>query len=139
MAIYKDEKRGTYYFVTRIKTRDGTRQIKRRGFKSQREARVAEAEVIADAERGVFEENNATLGYVAKRYLEWYKRRRKASSYSKIESIIRVNILPVFEKKRLSDIRNRNITRFQDDLYDAKYSKIGRASCREREKSTALT
>lgn len=122
MPVYKDEKRGTYYFVVRIDTMDGKKQVKRRGFKTQREARVAESEVIADAERGLFEENNATFGFVAKRYLEWYKRRRKASSYRKIESIVRVNILPTFEKKRLSDIRNRDITRFQDDLYDKKYS-----------------
>lgn len=122
MPVYKDEKRGTYYFTVRVDTMDGTKQVKRRGFRTQREARVAESEVIADAARGMFEEDNATFGYVSKRYLEWYKRRRKASSYKKIESIVRVNILPIFEKKRLSDIRNRDITRFQDDLIDKKYS-----------------
>src|SRR5690625_2978158 len=122
MPVYKDEKRGTYYFTVRVDTMDGTKQVKRRGFRTQREAKVAESEVIADAARGMLEEDNATFGYVSKRYLEWYKRRRKASSYKKIESIVRVNILPTFEKKRLSDIRNRDITRFQDDLIDKKYS-----------------
>lgn len=122
MTVYKDKIRETYYFITRVKTLNGTKQIKRRGFKTQSEAKVAESEVIADAARGLFEENNATFGYVAKRYLEWYKRRRKASSYKKIESIVRVNILPTFEKKRLTDIRNRNITSFQDVLLDKNYS-----------------
>ncbi|WP_277680356.1 Arm DNA-binding domain-containing protein, partial [Gracilibacillus dipsosauri] len=45
MPIYKDEKRGTYYFITRI----NGKQVKRRGFKSPKEAKLAEAQLLLDA------------------------------------------------------------------------------------------
>lgn len=122
MPVYKDEERGTYYFVTRIPTKNGSKQIKRRGFESRAKARKAEARAILEAEEGLFNEDNPTFEYVADQYLEWYKRRRKSSSYTKIESLIRVNLKPTFGKKRINNIRNRDIRRFQDDLIDANYS-----------------
>lgn len=122
MPVYKDKKRGTYYFITRIPTKNGTKQVKRRGFETERAAKLAEAKLQIEAEEGLFEEENPTFEYVADQYLEWYKRRRKASSYTKVESIVRVNLKPVFGKKRIKDIRNRDIRRFQDDLIDAEYS-----------------
>lgn len=37
MTIYKDEKRGTYYFVVRVRQYDGAlKQVKRRGFKTKK-------------------------------------------------------------------------------------------------------
>lgn len=117
MAIYKDKDRDTYYFIVRVKGRDGkTKQIKRRGFESRAEAKKAEADVILNYDE--IEEENPMFEYVADQYLNWYKRRRKASSYTKIESIVRVNLKPTFGKKKINDIRNRDIRRFQDDLID---------------------
>src|SRR5690625_5699498 len=117
MPVYKDKKRGTYYFITRVKNIDGTtKQVKRRGFKTKHEALLAEAKVIDEAEQGLLDMENPTFEFIADEYLRWYKRRRKASSYTKIESIVRVNLKPEFGKKRIR-------------------SKIGRASCRERVKN----
>lgn len=121
MAIYKDKKRRTYYFIVRVKDKDGkTKQVKRRGFETRDEAKKAEADVILNYD--VMQQENPTFEYVADEYLEWYKRRRKASSYTKIESIIRVNLKPTFGKKKINNIRNRDIRRFQDDLIDEEYS-----------------
>lgn len=76
MPVYKDEERGTYYFVTRIpKKGGGTKQIKRRGFKSRAEARKAEALVIANEEE--FEEENPSFEFMAREYLKWYKKEEK--------------------------------------------------------------
>ena len=122
LPVYKDKERGTYYFITRIPTEYGTKQIKRRGFKTRAEAKKAEAKFLLEFEEGLINEENPTFEYVADQYLEWYKRRRKTSSYIKIESIVRVNLKPVFGKKRINDIKNRDIRRFQDDLIDANYS-----------------
>ncbi|MCE0553394.1 hypothetical protein LQK80_03730 [Bacillus thuringiensis] len=37
MVIYKDDKRGTYFFVVRVRQFDGTtKQVKRRGFKTKK-------------------------------------------------------------------------------------------------------
>lgn len=118
MPVYEDDERGTYYFITWIPTKDGRKQVKRRGFETLREARVAEAKMITDAEEGLYEEENPTFEYVADEYLAWYKRRRKASSYTKLESMMRIKLKPAFGKKKLRDIKNRDIRRFQDDLID---------------------
>lgn len=117
MAIYKDEERGTYYFITRVpKSGGGTRQVKRRGFKSKAEAKKAEAIIIASAVE--YEEEDPTFDFMAKEYLAWYKKRRKASSYLKTSSIIETHLIPKFGTKKLNSIRSRDIMRFQNDLLD---------------------
>ncbi|WP_339161713.1 tyrosine-type recombinase/integrase [Siminovitchia sp. FSL W7-1587] len=118
MPVYKDEERGTYYFVTRIpKKGGGTKQIKRRGFKSRAEARKAEALVIANEEE--FEEENPSFEFMAREYLKWYKKRRKASSYLKTSSVIETHLIPKFGDKKINNIRSRDIMRFQNDLLDS--------------------
>lgn len=111
MSVYKDKQRGTYYFVTRI----NGKQVKRRGFKSNKEAKRAEASFILDDSIDL---ENPSFEYVTNEYLKWYKKRRKESSYNKVEGITRINLLPVFGKKKINDIRNRDITNFHDDLID---------------------
>lgn len=82
MAVYKDESRGTWYFITRIEQPDGSKkQVKRRGFKTEKAALLAEARL---EEEGVAEEV-VTFEFVANKYLEWYMKRRKVSSYKKLK------------------------------------------------------
>lgn len=119
MPVYEDEERGTYYFITRVpKKGGGTRQVKRRGFETKREARIAEAKIISDAEDNLLEEENPTFKFVANEYLEWYEKRRKVSSYRRIKGIIEYHLIPEFGKKKLKNIRNRDITKFQNKLID---------------------
>ncbi len=110
MPIYKDKERGTYYFITRV----NGKQIKRRGFKSSGEARKAEAAAILDAEE--INGEDPLFEYVAKEYLSWYKKRRKGTSYERIKGIVDNHLLPVFGKKKINSIRNRDITKFHDTL-----------------------
>lgn len=117
MTIYKDENRDTYYFIVRVKDREGkTKQVKRRGFKSRPEAKKAEAEVILNYDE--MEEENPTFEFVAIEYKEWYEKRRKKSSYKRVQGIIDFHLIPTFGKKKINDIRNRDITRFQNKLID---------------------
>lgn len=119
MPIYEDEERGTFYFITRVpKQGGGTRQVKRRGFETRGEARIAEAKAITDAEEGLIDEENPTFKFVADEYMEWYERRRKKSSYRKLRNIMDVHLIPEFGKKKINNIRNRDITRFQNKLID---------------------
>lgn len=111
MSVYKDKERNTYYFITRI----NGKQVKRRGFKSKKEALLAEAQL---EEEGIPEEIE-TFEYIANEYLDWYKKRRKESSYYKIESIVRVHLIPYFKDKKLQSIRQRDIIKFQDMLIDS--------------------
>ena len=117
MAVYKDEARGTWYFITRIEQADGSKkQIKRRGFKTEKAALLAEAKLEAE---GIVEEV-VTFEFVAREYLNWYKKRRKESSYIKIRSIIDVHLIPHFKRKELRNIKQRDIIKFQDKLIESK-------------------
>lgn len=117
MPIYKDDDRGTYYFITRITSKNGkTKQVKRRGFKTHSEARKAEALIIANAEE--YEDDNPSFEFMAKEYLKWYQKRRKESSYLKTSSIIETHLIPNFGNKKLNNIRARDIMRFQNDLLE---------------------
>ncbi|RDW17596.1 site-specific integrase [Oceanobacillus arenosus] len=114
MPVYKDKERGTYYFITRV----NGKQIKRRGFKSSGEAKRAEAQAILDADELDLED--PTFEFMANEYLDWYKKRRKESSYNKISGITNNHLIPFFGKKKLNNIKNRDITKFHDKLIDDK-------------------
>lgn len=117
MAVYKDESRGTWYFITRIEQSDGSKkQVKRRGFKTEKAALLAEAKL---EEEGIAEEI-VTFEFVANKYLDWYKKRRKVSSYNKIESVVRVHLIPYFKRKQIKNIRARDVVDFQDTLIGEK-------------------
>lgn len=111
MSVYKDKERNTYYFVTRV----NGKQIKRRGFKTKKEALLAEAQI---EDEGLVEDVE-TFEFIANEYLEWYKKRRKESSYYKIESIVRVHLITYFGSKELQSIRQRDIIKFQDGLIES--------------------
>ncbi|WP_017470668.1 tyrosine-type recombinase/integrase [Amphibacillus jilinensis] len=117
MTVYKDKKRGTYYYSAIVDLPNGERKrYMKRGFKTKKEAKNAEIEFLYNFE--VEDEENLSFGQIADMYLSWYKKRRKASSYTKIESIVRVHLMPRFEHKKIKDIIKRDIVRFHDHLLD---------------------
>ncbi|MBP3037946.1 site-specific integrase [Bacillaceae bacterium Marseille-Q3522] len=119
MPIYYDKKYKNYYFITRVQLKNGqAKQVKRRGFTSSKEARLAESQFIINWENEVIADEEYTLKEVAEEYLEWYKRRRKESSYTKIASIVNTHLITAFGSKKISSIRNRDITKFHDHLID---------------------
>lgn len=119
MAVYRDEERGTWYFVTRIEQPDGTKkQVKRRGFKTEKAALLAEAKL---EDEGIADEI-VTFEFIAKEYLRWYQKRRKESSYIKISSIVNVHLIPHFKNKELRTIKQRDIIKFQDKLIENKFA-----------------
>lgn len=114
MPVYKDKERGTHYFITRV----NGKQIKRRGFKTPSQARKAEAAAILNAEE--INEEDPSFEFVAKEYLSWYKKRRKASSFKRIKAVVDIHLLPVFGKKKINSIRNRDVTKFHDSIIDGR-------------------
>jgi len=117
MAIYKDEKRGTWYVSVYVTLKNGERKrIMRRGFKSRAEARTAEAEIILNA--SIDNPDNPLFCDVLDEYSDWYERRRKKSSAHRIKKEIRLYIRPFFKGKYVQDISRRDIVRFQDHLLD---------------------
>lgn len=112
MAIYKDKKRGTYYYSVQA---GGKRHLKR-GFKTRNEAKKAEIDFLYNFD--VVDEENIKFKELADMYLKWYEKRRKASSYTKIKSVVDIHLRPRFNKKYIKDISKRDVVRMHDDLLD---------------------
>lgn len=122
MAVYKDEERGTYYYQTRLSFPDGTKkQSKKRGFRTKKEARVAESLAIEAAKHQVKETPNMKFEDLAREYIEWYSLRRKVSSTMKIKGVLENHLIPKFGDNILKDIRTKNIIDYQSELI-GKYS-----------------
>lgn len=111
MSVYKDNQRGTFYFRTRI----NGKQVKRRGFKTTKEARLAEAQLLLDDD---INEDNPPFEKVADEYKNWYRKRRKPMSYTKMEGIVNNYLIPWFGKKQIDNIKNRDVMKFHDELID---------------------
>ncbi|WP_410976439.1 tyrosine-type recombinase/integrase [Bacillus pacificus] len=123
MTIYKDDKRGTYYFVVRVRQYDGTlKQVKRRGFKTQEEARIAEAKALIDTETT----SSLSFYQVAESYFEWYSQRRKQSSVNVIKNVIYNHLLDEFGKMKIDKITARHVMNYQNKIihnYSAEFLK----------------
>lgn len=112
MAIYKDKKRGTYYFSVLA----GGKRHLRRGFKTRKEARDAEVDFLYNFD--VVDEDNIKFKELADMYLKWYEKRRKESSYAKIESVVNIHLNPIFENKYIKDINKRDIVKMHNTMLD---------------------
>ncbi|MGH0787101.1 tyrosine-type recombinase/integrase [Bacillus cereus] len=118
MVIYKDEKRGTYYFVTRVRQLDGTlKQVKRRGFKTKKEAREAEAKMIIEKETT----SSLTFTQVAECYFDWYSQRRKPTSINIIKNAIYNHLMIEFGKLKIDQITAKHVMNYQNKIIH-KYS-----------------
>lgn len=115
MAIYKDKKRGTWYYSVYVDLSNGEqKRFMKRGFKTKKAARDAEIDFLYNFE--VEDEENLKFHELVEHYLKWYKVRRKVSSYRKVESMIRVRILPFFNKKEIKNITRKDVMNFHDKL-----------------------
>lgn len=117
MAIYKDKKRGTYYVSVYVELNNGERKrVMKRGFKTQQEAKKAEAEIIFNAT--IENPDNPLFNDLIKEYMKWYEKRRKESTVYNLKGTVRRYIEPFFEGKHIQDIKKRDIMKFHDDLLD---------------------
>lgn len=113
MTIYKDEKRGTYYFVTRIRQNDGTmKQVKRRGFKTQKEAKLAEAKALITTDSA----DSLTFQQIAHNYFDWYEKRRKQSSIDVIKNITFNHLIKEFGKAKVEKITPGHVMNYQNKI-----------------------
>lgn len=123
MPIYKDKERGTYYFTARVKQNDGsTKHIKRRGFKTKKEAKEAEAHLLTDTQSM----SAISFSDMANQYHDWYVARRKQSSTDVIKNIIFNHLIPEFGESKIVDIKPLNVMKYHNKiikLYSPDYLK----------------
>lgn len=113
MSVAKDKKTGTWYYRIRVYDDYGTyiKQSKKRGFKTKKEAKEAEALAgIIEVKSGI------SFQTVEKAYMSHYKIKNKPVSAYTIERRIEVHIMPCFGKRKMENISVRDILEWQNDL-----------------------
>lgn len=117
MPVYKDEKNKTWTVIYRFTDWKGNRkQSTKRGFKTKREALAWEQNQLKmkKAELGMTFDDFIGL-YIADK-----KKRIKENTWSTKEHIIRTKILPYFSKRKLSDIKPKDIIAWQNEMMQGK-------------------
>lgn len=117
MAVYKEEKTGTWRAVYRYTDWNGERkQTQKRGFKTKREAQAWEREQI--------HKTSADLDMNFKSFVELYtadmKTRLKENTWGTKEHIIRTKLLPYFGKLKMCNITAQQIITWQNEMMNHK-------------------
>ena len=120
MAVYKEEKTGTWRAVYRYTDWNGERkQTQKRGFKTKREAQAWEREQV--------HKTSADLDMNFKSFVELYtadmKTRLKENTWATKEHITRTKLLPYFGKLKMCNITAQQIITWQNEMLNHKDEK----------------
>lgn len=110
MAVKRDEKRGTWFYVADVPAAGGRRQqLKRRGFRTKKEAAAAQAEVLADVRRGryVRPSRSTVAEYLVNIWLPARRVNLRASTVVGYEKVIRRRIGPTSAASSLRTLTPR--------------------------------
>lgn len=104
--VYKDKKKGTYYYVASLGFDDVTGkriQKLKRGFQTRKEAMQAYNELMNDYGKMAFKTNSSmSYGeYFESIFLPWYRGRVKERTYENRLSSMRMHFKPFFRKSFL--------------------------------------
>ena len=117
MAVYKEEKTGTWRAVYRYTDWNGERkQTPKRGFKTKREAQAWEREQV--------HKTSADLDMNFKSFVELYtadmKTRLKENTWATKDHIIRTKLLPYFGRLKMCNITAQQIITWQNEMMNHK-------------------
>ena len=117
MAVYKEEKTGTWRVIYRYTDWTGEKkQTQKRGFKTKREAQAWEREQLHKA--------SADLDMTFESFFEQYtadmQTRIKENTWATKEHIIRTKLIPYFGKLKMSNITAQQIITWQNELMNYK-------------------
>ncbi|MCO6016911.1 site-specific integrase [Carnobacterium divergens] len=118
--VYKDKKKGTYYYVASLGFDDVTGkriQKLKRGFRTRKEAIQAYNEIMNDYGKLAFKTNSSMSykEYFESIFLPWYKGRVKERTYNNRLSSMKLHFQP-FYRKKVSAITPISIQKWQNDL-----------------------
>lgn len=118
MPVYYDKKRKTYYVSVYVEMKDGTKKrIMRRGFKTQRDAKKVEKELIFEYSQK--SSDNPPFNEFIDEYIERFEKIRKKSSTRNLKWLTETYYKPAFENKCIQDIKNKDIIKLHDVLIDS--------------------
>ncbi|RCW62971.1 tyrosine-type recombinase/integrase [Saliterribacillus persicus] len=118
MSVRKDKERNTWYFV--VSNRNGKpKQIKKRGFKTERDAQIAKNKVLYEINNGLYiEPTKMKVNELVENWLKRKKRNIQESTYTGYDHLIRKHIKPYFNEMRIDKVKPNHIEEFYDHLYD---------------------
>lgn len=118
MSVGKDRKRNTWYFV--VSNRNGhPKQIRRRGFKTKREAEAAKTKMLYKINKGTFiGPAKMKMEELAEKWLRMKSRDIQETTYIGYEHLINKHIKPYFSQVRIDKVRPLEIVEFYNNLYD---------------------
>ena len=113
MPVFKDDKNGSWRVIFRYEDFTGTKkQTSKRGFATRREAVEWEHEAMLKVQ--------AKLDMTFESFWEIYKaekeNRVKESTWEAKEHIVRTKILPYFGKRKIDEIKARDVIAWQNEL-----------------------
>ncbi len=113
MPVYKNEKAGTWLTKFNYKDWQGkTKQKKKEGFKTQKEAKAYERDFLNKAHASP----DMTFGTLVGLYMEDCKARLKPTTYSNKEYVINLKVLPYFKDMPINTIEPATIRKWQNEL-----------------------
>jgi integrase len=113
MPVYKDDKRNTWYSKFNYKDWTGTtRQKKKEGFKTQKEAKTFERDFLSKANASP----DMAFGHLVEIYMEDCKSRLKPTTYENKEYVINLKVLPYFKNMPINKIEPATIRKWQNEL-----------------------
>ncbi len=120
MPAYKDKTRGTWYFqINYTDIKGDYKTLKKRGFKTKKEAQDAEHLASLDL---TTTSSNINFKDLATKYLEYIKTKVKYISYYSKENLINLHIIPFFENYSANKITTIHIQDWQKDMLSKDFS-----------------
>lgn len=116
MPVYKDQERGTWYYVVEVGEGYDRKRKKKRGFKTKKEAAAAMAAVQDELSKGTFIEPSEELysSFMAA-WLRDKKATVKGSTLSTYTWLVERHIVPALGHLKLKDIKPRHIQDFYNE------------------------
>ena len=113
MAIYKEEKTGTWRVIYRYTDWTGAKkQTQKRGFKTKKEAQAWEREQLHRATSDL----EMTFASFAAQYAQDMQTRLKNNTWETKEHIIRTKLLPYFGKLKMCNITAQQVITWQNEM-----------------------
>ncbi|MBR6408130.1 MAG: site-specific integrase [Clostridia bacterium] len=117
MAVYKETKTNTWRVVYRYTDWQGeTKQTSKRGFITKREALAWECEQLNKTQADL----DMTFESFVETYTQDMKSRMKENTWHTKEHIIRTKILPFLGKRKISNIKAKDIIAWQNEMLNGK-------------------
>ena len=117
MAVYKEEKTGTWRVIYRYTDWNGERkQSQKRGFKTKRDAQAWEREQLNKATSNL----DMTFSSFVEQYTADMRTRIKENTWTTKDHIIRTKLLPYFGKLKMCNITAQQIITWQNEMMNYK-------------------